>query len=799
GASPGDVGVAAAVVVNIFDLTTHAYIADNANINQDASIPATASQSITVDADDNSDITSFAGALGASVGSVGVGAGLDLGKITKNTRAYIGSNAVVDAQSGVTVDADSIEDIVTLSTNLGAGNSVGVAGSASVYVMNTGTRAYVNNGGDVDAGGNVSITATGTFEITAVAGALGFGVSAGIGAANVTLTHTDNVEAWVGDSATVSADGTTGLTISATSSEEIIGTSAAGAGAGTAAVAGSATVLVLDETTLARIGRNATITADNGLAAGTPDVNVAADDSTQIVSVAGSLAASGTAAVGLGADVATITKTTQAYIDSNVTATVEGDILVLADSSEDITSVAAGLSASGGVSVAADAGVHVLDITTRAFIGDDPNDATPSAGAGNVHAKGSIVVAADDRTEIDKVVGVLAVATYAGIGAAAGVSTIDKSTEAFIGVGANITADGNTNGLSVRTGRFNVSYPSTGSTTPGIQAEGGVTVDSNASTLSAQGEVGLANLDSMNLDQQGGNDATDPSLTKQRTLGLQTRNNFRGLAVTATNRDDLETYTISLSGGIAGIAISAGVNVVKADTIAYIGANATVNSNTSGASSSQSVHVAAGDDFYHFALAGSLAGGVAAVSPAVGVTVLTNTTQAYVGSNATVDALNDVSIEAHGVEDILLVGFGIAAGVVGIGGAVDVLSITNEVTAFIGSGANVSAGGDVLVLATDDTDLDVISGALAGGAVGIGASVGVIDLDKTTQASIEAGAQVDAKGAGTGISGVLTGEKVGDGDSFQRATIRGVIVQANSSEDYTHFAVAAGVGFVGVA
>ena len=42
------------------------------------------------------------------------------------------------------------------------------------------------------------------------------------------------------------------------------------------------------------------------------------------------------------------------------------------------------------------AGVHVLNITTRAFIGNDP-DAPSLAGAGDVHALGTVRIAADDR------------------------------------------------------------------------------------------------------------------------------------------------------------------------------------------------------------------------------------------------------------------------------------------------------------------------------------------------------------------------------------------------------------------
>lgn len=109
-----------------------------------------------------------------------------------------------------------------------------------------------------------------------------------------------------------------------------------------------------------------------------------------------------------------------------------------------------------------------------------------------------------------------------------------------------------------------------------------------------------------------------------------------------------------------------------------------------------------------------------------------------------------------------------------------------------------SAGGDVVVYATDNTDVDTISGALAGGLVGIGGSVGVLTIHKVTEAYIGSGAHVDALGAGTGILGVLDGTMTGGGSGFGTTEAHGVIVQAQSSEDIFHLAVAGAGGFVGV-
>jgi hypothetical protein len=49
------------------------------------------------------------------------------------------------------------------------------------------------------------------------------------------------------------------------------------------------------------------------------------------------------------------------------------------------------------VAVGVNAGVHVFTLQTRAFIGNDPNAPT-NQGAGNVHAAGSVVIAANDAS-----------------------------------------------------------------------------------------------------------------------------------------------------------------------------------------------------------------------------------------------------------------------------------------------------------------------------------------------------------------------------------------------------------------
>jgi len=93
----------------------------------------------------------------------------------------------------------------------------------------------------------------------------------------------------------------------------------------------------------------------------------------------------------------------------------------------------------------------------------------------------------------------------------------------------------------------------------------------NSGALKGQGEVNVPVIDAVDADQQGGNDATDPALSGALERTTATRSGFSGLNVTATNRDDIEAFTMSVAGGTVGVAISAGVNVVSNTTQAYIG------------------------------------------------------------------------------------------------------------------------------------------------------------------------------------------------------------------------------------
>ncbi|MGH3368825.1 MAG: hypothetical protein ACRDPR_02390, partial [Nocardioidaceae bacterium] len=117
GGGSGTAGVAGSVVVNTTTQLTRAYLGGGTKVN--ATAPYGTHGGVAVSADDDTSIFSLAGAL-AIGGTAGVGAGVDVEVVTKDTQAWIGDDAVLGTATSpltgnVTVDATSTEDILSIS------------------------------------------------------------------------------------------------------------------------------------------------------------------------------------------------------------------------------------------------------------------------------------------------------------------------------------------------------------------------------------------------------------------------------------------------------------------------------------------------------------------------------------------------------------------------------------------------------------------------------------------------------------------------------------------------------------
>ncbi len=480
-----------------------------------------------------------------------------------------------------------------------------------------------------------------------------------------------------------------------------------------------------------------------------------------------------------------LTKDTEAWI-ANANVTADGDVTVQATSSEKVTSISASVALGGEAGIAGSAGVSLIDVTTRAFIGKDPDNST--AGAADVLASGSILVQASEATIVNAISGNFSAGGTASVGLGVTVPIITKTTESFIGAGANVTALGLGGGVDADDGKFIISFA------PYDTTAGVAQVPTTTQDLTGSGD------NSLNSPRLGENRiATPESLT------------VHGLAVTAVNTDALQG--VGVDGGVSGtvsVNLSGSVAVLTNSTNAFIGAarpstplRAQALGRAVGFGRGRQRHLVPGR---RGAL--SLSGSVS-VTPGAVVLVINNTTKAQIKAGAQVYARGDIDVEAHNSGDILTVAATASGGIdVGVGIAVSYIGVNDTTLASIGDTGDAgtslaSAGGDVLVDASDDTVAFIVSGSLGIGVTGagIGASVGITMLNKTTKAYIGAGATVNALGNSAGLSDIYNGNYDSDSDSYTTAgSFHGVAVQATSSENVTNIAVAGGVGtFVGLA
>src|SRR5207237_7574264 len=104
---------------------------------------------------------------------------------------------------------------------------------------------------------------------------------------------------------------------------------------------------------------------------------------------------------------------------------------------------------------------------------------------------------------------------------------------------------------------------------------------------------GVASMSDETTDDTPHND----SLGHVRTIAPALESH-RGVVVTATNKDDVNTLGFAVGAGSVGVSVSGTVNVITADTNAFIAEGARVNQDTSGTvNAGQGVLVAAASSY----------------------------------------------------------------------------------------------------------------------------------------------------------------------------------------------------------
>ena len=246
GGLAGTAAINGAVGVNVLDTKTHAYTGEAAELTATGTGDT---DGISITASDETKL--HGGNGGAAIGFVGGGAGLALSvmNLTKDTEAYAGKAAKLDAKGRISLDAQNSEDIFNLSLQAAGGSYAGLAGATNVMNLTAITKAYTNTGAEINqkegygktGSKDVSVIAGHEVKemqntVTAASGSGGASVGAAVDVGNI-KTQTN---AFLGDGNKVAAGGS--VTVEAKDNMHDIMSNAISAAIGFVGLSGSISV-----------------------------------------------------------------------------------------------------------------------------------------------------------------------------------------------------------------------------------------------------------------------------------------------------------------------------------------------------------------------------------------------------------------------------------------------------------------------------------------------------------------------------------------------------------------------------
>lgn len=770
-AAKGKFGIAVSGDASVNDIKsdTLAYIADGAKVSQAHDAKLNATNTLAINA--------LAGAV--TISTQGDGNGLAgsyaQNTMTGTTSAYLDhANLSLTGDLGLTAEVNG--EINSLSASVqGSKGKVGVAGAVSVNNIGNTTKAYVK-GSSVPDVNLLNLLAKDTSAIHSVAGAASFGGKVGIGL-SFAWNKLDNTTDALVDTSGLYADGNISVQ---TLTDNDIQTISAAIGASQGGMAGAGAVSVNT------INNKARATANNStLDSTTGSVELTANDSSTIFSIAGSAAISGgQASVGVALAYNDINNITEAKSSGD---SLSGNNVTLeAGENADIQAIAVGGSGSAKVAVTGSLGINAINNTT-----------TASAAGTSLNTAGNVKVHAKDISSIQSITGAAAVGGNGAVGASGSYNHIGGAVKAEISGGlvtaANVLVD------AERAGTLDVwAVSGSGAGTAGISGSialndaGGSTtarigeaaevsatgnalvtaeaddlIKSKAGALGVGGTLGGAGAIAFNdihadtraevtgantkvsAQGAGGTAQVDNGvLGNSGTLAArQQKDALRGVAVVASSTSQVENYALSAAGGgNAAVAGTVSIALMGGTTTSEVSNGAVLN--TSFGNAEQEARVAA---YHHDDLSsitgGGAIGGDAGLGGAVDTQVVSHTTTAKV-DGATVQAKKNVVLDAASSSEIaqavVAVGGGTYAGLAGTGGVV----LINGTTQTLANNAHLNAKGEIKAEAKSNTKVDIKAGALAvSGVAGVGITAAVTVVEQNTRAIISGNSQLNANGA----------------------------------------------------
>ena len=591
-------------------------------------------------------------------------------------------------------------------------------------------------GGTTTADDNVTVIATAQFDLFGIVGTISGGGTAGIGGSVTINTFSNVTKAFITGGAVVTGKGNAivsvpladgsggtedirGVGVIATEDNEIDIITANLSGGGTAGIAATVSVSVVEDEVQAYID-GSTVNPSNGAHNVGQGVRVRALDLMDLDVKAGGLAFGGTAGVGATTDVQIVGNTVKAYITNgaNVRART-GGVLVTAYSDETMDSITMTGAGGGSAGVAGNVPIMSVGSTTEAHV-----------TSSTINTTGDLRVIADSELRIGDgpltlFAGAIAAGGAAGVGASVVVVLVKPITKAHI-----------SNSVTDASGTTEVRADSLETLTT-ISVAGGF-----------GGYVGVGGALIVSSTETTTQAYIDGPSVVNAVLG----GGAQDVVVHAIDSAVLNENAGSAAAGIVGVAASINVLTLKNATVAYIGSGASV-------AAGRDVSVLATQHRDVTSLVIGLGGGLVGLQGSISVV--------NIGSNFTAAGKDALPSDGQS-DDASLSGLGAAANEQANGssgskvgtlagsdatatsatsrangktGSIDLSGdFATGAPAALGTSASilgsVTAGRDIIVEATDTTELTITAGAIAGGVVGIGVAVTVANIDTNTEAFI---------------------------------------------------------------
>ncbi|MGA2700304.1 MAG: hypothetical protein ABSH35_04325 [Isosphaeraceae bacterium] len=697
-----------------------------------------------------------------------------------------GSNDSLDfGYTSVTIPVDINSMLVSVTVGGAGADGFALGGSVNLNFLRESVNASISSDtpadGNVQAGGVVTVSATDSSTLGAGAGALAISPTAGaVGAAISTNDVANSIAAGI-SGATVTA---ASVYVISGESATIINVTVAGSGAADFAVGGSVSVNLIANNVSASISGGADVTA-------TSTVAVTASDTSTIDSFSGqgSFAASGVGA-GVAVGFNDVADTVDAYISGATTSVTSSgsNVLIQADSTPTIMTFTGGLAIGTVAGLAGSVSIDIMGCDTEAYI-----------DAATVTADGSVYLLADTADTVLTYAGTISGSAGVGVGGTVAVNDLHNTTKARIDDGANVVSkdlDNSTIGVP----QWATDANGTESTQ---QVEGVVVIATDTETLgdlAITGAVGVGAAGiGLNIEVDVFNDTTDAHIAgstvtsgvasggavivrAHRSTGITSAGGVLGVGaagagigavvaadidssttvasinaatvsagsggveVSALTRETVGTTTVGLGVGLyAGVAGGASAADVTTATEAYITDGSTVDSDGNlTVLANSGVTVTPSD--------GVLGAGAVGGGGGIAVGLIGQTTLAQIDASTT-NASGLTDVEADSTETVNSTAVAAGGGIVGIAGAIAVVSLSSATSAsIVDSNVNQDSsyavsGQNVEVLANDTASVTDKIGSAAIGAVAAGAGIDVISVENTVDANISGSSKVSAMGS----------------------------------------------------